>query len=155
MATTSLIGPRACRRDPAKMPVVDKLMAQFDCDGGVMFVLVGVVVSGVRSPLDRAHSMHRNPVRSHFRHDEGQCAWMPGLQSYLTPMLSQVKVEHSYPGECLTRHPENGAEPAPAANKKKAPAPPTPSATKANDGIADSVGRHVHATLSCSYAVFH
>ena len=44
-----------------------------------MVVLVGVVVGGVRSPLDRAHSMHRDPVRSHFRHDEGQCAVSAGL----------------------------------------------------------------------------
>ena len=31
--TASLIGACACRRDPAKMPAVDKLMGQFDCDG--------------------------------------------------------------------------------------------------------------------------
>ena len=151
---------------------------------------------------------------------------LPGLQSCLTPMLSQVKIERSYPGECLTRHPENGAAPAPAApdakKKKKAPAPPPPAPTKTetakdtmksqpvNDDTgedtrtralsrfrkavqtvrpltllelfvtgtvrvqvalrlrlvkafssalgapaANSVGRHGHAALSCSDAVFH
>ena len=35
---------RACRRDPAKLPVVDRLMAQFDCDGACVCMCVCVRV---------------------------------------------------------------------------------------------------------------